>query len=73
MSIYATFPIDYDYEELDKALASLPSTPEKRALGVRLKDGSYHVIGYIVKDDDCPQEIFDEALEIMVENSIETK
>ena len=73
MNIYQQLPIDCDYEELDKALASLPTTPEKRAVGVRLKDGSYHVIGYIVKDEECPQEIFDEALEMIVENSIETK
>lgn len=66
MSIYATFPAQVPLEELDKALESLPYTPEKRPLGVRMEDGSYCIIGQIVKDEDCPQEVFDAALDTMI-------
>jgi len=65
MSIYATFPAQVPPEELDKALESLPYTPDKRPLGVRMEDGSYCIIGQIVKDEDCPQEVFDAALDMM--------
>lgn len=66
MSIYAIFPAQVPLDELDKALEFLPYTPDKRPLGVRMDDGSYCIIGCIVKDEECPQEVFDAALDTMV-------
>lgn len=54
-----TFPPTAELEEVCAELAKLENSPERRVLAARFNDGSYRVIGNVVKDPDCPQEDFD--------------
>ena len=57
-----TFPPTAELEDICAELAKLGDTPERRVLAAQLPDGSYLVIGDVVKDPDCPQEDFDFAM-----------
>lgn len=58
-----TFPPTAELEEVRAELAKLQGTPERRVLAAQFPDGSYRVIGDVVKDPDCPQEYFDFAMD----------
>ena len=62
---YMKFSADLPPESINEILALLDEDKTRRSLGVMLKDGTYHVIGEIVKFDGCPQDVFDEAMELM--------
>ena len=57
-----TFPPTTELHDISAELAKLDENPESRVLAVQFPDGSYRVIGRIVKDPDCQQEDFDFAL-----------
>ena len=57
------FPPTADLEEIRAELNKLQDTPERRVLAAQFPDGSYRVIGNVVKDPDCPQEDFDFAMD----------
>lgn len=57
------FPPTAELEEVRAELAKLQGTPERRVLAAQFPDGSYRVIGDVVKDPDCPQEDFDFAMD----------
>lgn len=63
--MYMEFSATAAIESIDAALNALQEQRDRRALGVRLPDGRYCLIGEIVKYEDCPQEVFDEALAFM--------
>lgn len=54
-----TFPVTAEPEEIAAELAKLDSDPACRVLAARFPDGTYRVIGRVVKDPDCNQEDFD--------------
>lgn len=60
--MYIEFPPTAEPQEISSALDKLGYTPERRVIACRYPDGSYRVIGEIIKDADCPQEYFDFAL-----------
>lgn len=68
MNIYLTSTASI--EEVDAAIAQIPVVEGERAIGVRFPDGSYRVIGRIVRDYDCPPEDFDTAMELLALNPI---
>lgn len=61
--MYLRFPQSVEIDEIDEALAKLGYTPDRRPVAVKFPDGSYRVIGAVVKDPDCPQEDFDFAIQ----------
>ena len=62
---YIQFDSSVESGQIDEALRELEIDKTRRVLGVCMPDNSYHVIGEIVKFDDCPQEVFDQAMELL--------
>ena len=62
---YIKFEADFPLESINEVLDLFDSDPTRRAIGIMMKDGTYQVIGEIVKFEGCPQDVFDEAMEIM--------
>lgn len=67
MSYYMHFPATATPEEIDEALNAIPEVDGERALAVRFPDGSYDLIGTIVRAIDCPPEVFNQAMKILEE------
>ena len=65
MSYYMHFPATAAPEEIDEAFSTIPEVEGERPLAVRLTDGSYALIGTIVRAIDCPPEIFNQAMKIL--------
>lgn len=58
-----TFPRTAELEEVVAELEKLDGGPGDKVLAAKYLDGSYRVIGRVVKDPDCPQEDFDAFLD----------
>lgn len=63
--MYINLPATATLEEIDAAIQALPEIEDTRALGVRFPDGSYRVVGEIVRYDECPREDFEQAMDIL--------
>ena len=61
--MYLNFPSTAEPEEIQAQLDRLPASTDNRILAARFEDGSYRVVGRIVKEPDCPQEDFDHVIE----------
>ena len=62
MSNYRKFEPGTPLEVIDEELKKLPVDKTDCPLAARLKDGSYQIVGHLVKYEDCPQEVFDEVI-----------
>lgn len=63
-----TFPRSAELKEISAAIDKL-GTPDRRAMVSMMPDGSYRLVGSIVKDPDCPQKDFDWAMEQLAEHN----
>lgn len=62
---YIKFEAEATDEYIAEALNELQVSNDRRVLAVSMPDHTYQVIGEIVKFDDCPQDVFDQAMELM--------
>ena len=58
-----TFKMRLSSEQIEQLWELTKEDPTRRSIIARMDDGSYRVLGEIVKLPDCPQEEFDKALE----------
>lgn len=72
MSYYMHFPATAAPEEIDEALNAIPEVDGEKPLAVFFPDGSYHLIGTIVRAIDCPPEIFNKAIKLIENRVYET-
>ena len=62
-----TFKMRLSSEQIEQLLELTKQDPTRRSIIARMNDGSYRVLGEIVKLPDCPQDEFDKALERLSE------
>lgn len=62
---YIRFEAEATDEQIAEALNKLQVSSDRRTLAVAMPDNTYQIIGEIVKFDDCPQDVFDKAMELM--------
>ena len=65
---YQVFESSVPEDQINKKLegaVDIKRHPERRAVLVRFPDGTRRIVAEIVRLDDCPQDVFEEALEIM--------
>lgn len=62
-----TFKTRLSSEQLEQLWELTKQDPTRRSIIARFNDGSYRVLGEVVKLPDCPQEEFDKSLEMLSE------
>ena len=62
-----TFEMRLSSEQIEQLWELTKEDPTRRSIIARMDDGSYRVLGEVVKLPDCPQEEFDKALERLTE------
>ena len=62
-----TFEMRLSSEQIEQLWELTKQDPTRRSIIARMDDGSYRILGEVVKLPDCPQEEFDKSLEMLSE------